>query len=108
MSFPDANIPLVRKTVKEMKEWMNKNQELKELNIVLYNIEVEKMFKEFSDEYPALFRLVLENKDLSILNQMLDTIEKINTNRIGKLDGEKLIGERLAEEYLYPVVNKKK
>ena len=108
MNFPDANIPLVRKTVKEMREWMTKNNELKEQNIVLYNIEAEKQFKQFSDDYPSLFRLVLENKDLSILNQMMDTIEKINTNKMDKLDGEKLIGERLADEYLYPVVNKKK
>ena len=108
MNFPDANIPLVRQTVLNIKEWMANNVELRNQNIVLYNIEAEKVFKQFSEEYPSLFKLVLENKDLSILNHMMDTVEKINKNKINKLDGEKLIGERLAEEYLYPVVNKKK
>jgi hypothetical protein len=108
MNFPEANIPFVRKTVSEIRKWLANNNELKEQNIVLFNIEVEKQFKQFSDDYPFLFKLILENKDLSILNQMMDTIEKINKNKIGKLDGEKLIGERLAEEYLYPVVNNKK
>ena len=108
MNFPDANIPLVRQTIKEIRDWMNNNTNLKNQNIVLYNIEAEKVFKQFSEEYPSLFKLVLEDKDLSILNHMMDTIDKINKNKINKLDGEKLIGERLADEYLYPVVNKKK
>ncbi len=108
MNFPDADIPLVRKTVREIREWMSQNSELKQTNIVFFHIEAEKKFKEFSDEYPSLFKLVLEDKNLSMLNQMMDMIEKINTNKVNKFDGEKVIGERLAEEYLYPVVNKKK
>lgn len=107
MSFPDANPNEVRKEIKLIKAWMQTEEGLKhrESGFANFKNEASKVFSKFAEDYPTVLDLVLKEDDLGILNQMLDMIEKINNKKIGKLDGEKIIGERLADEYLYPVVN---
>ena len=70
-----------------------------------FQSQATKKFSKFAEDYPTVFTLVLKEDDLGILNEMLDMIEKINNKKMNKLDGETIIGERLASEYLYPVVN---
>jgi len=109
-SFPNFD-PTIREKINEIRKWADSNEmrTLKNQNKVLFLIEAEKKYANFKEEYPTIFDLILrDNEDLSILNQMLNTIEKINANKMDKFEGEKLIGERLANEYLYPVVNNKK
>ncbi len=103
--YPEANPSKVREQVKEIREWMKNNEELQK-NQYFFRMEADKLFSNFREEYPSVYNLVITNQEMSILDQMLNTIEMINTKRMGQLDGEKLIGERLAEEYLYPVVKK--
>jgi hypothetical protein len=107
MSYPDANPNEVRKQIKSIKAWMQTEDGLKykETGYANFKNEASKVFSKFAEDYPTVLDLVLKEDDLGILNQMLDMIEKINTRKIDKLDGEKIIGERLADEYLYPVVN---
>jgi hypothetical protein len=107
MSYPDANPNEVRKEIKLIKAWMQSEEVLKYKNngFANYKNEASKVFSKFAEDYPTVFDLVLKEDDLGILNQMLDMIEKINTKKIDKFEGEKVIGEKLASEYLYPVVN---
>ena len=104
--FPEADTNTVRKYIRETREWMKNNVELQK-NQYFFKMEADKLFSNFREEYPTVYNLVINNQDISILDQMLNTIEMVNDKKMNKLDGEKLIGERLAEEYLYPVVNKK-
>jgi hypothetical protein len=107
MSYPDAKPNQVRTEIIAIKEWMNTTEvkRLKSKSFGELKNEAIKKFEKFANEYPTVMDLVLKEENLSILIQMLDMIENINGNKIDKLDGEKVIGERLAEEYLYPVVN---
>jgi len=108
--FPNFN-PNMREIINIIRKWASTEEMtiLKQKNRNKFLEEAGKTFSEFKEEYPTIFDLILrDNEDLSILNQMLNTIESINANKMDKLEGEKLIGERLANEYLYPVVEKKK
>lgn len=111
MSYPEANPNFVRQQIKEIKEWMEEDsiRVIRQQNPDGFKQLAELKFDAFFKEYPTVFKLVINvNEDLSILNNMLNMIEKINGNKIDKLEGEKIIGNRLAEEYLYPVVEQNK
>jgi hypothetical protein len=60
------------------------------------------IFPTFYETYPTLFNNIIENKDLTFLEPMLEGIKKINENKDLKDNIEKDLGEKLAEKYLYP------
>ena len=70
-----------------------------------YQDELRKLFPTFAEEYPSLFKKVILNQDLSMLDQMLKSIDDLNTGKNEK-DITTSIGESLAEKYLYPVLGK--
>ena len=49
---------------------------------------------------------MIQGDNLDYLYKMLDAKEKIE--KVVKEDAEKILGEELAEEFLYPLVNKNK
>ena len=83
-----------------------KDKEIINLNQVDRKIKLESEFTEFYDKYPSLFSQVINNGDLKRLAEMLCMIDKIKNNTVTFRDGEKLLGESLASEYIYPKVNK--
>ena len=84
-----------------------KDREIKNLDQVERKIKLESEFTEFYDKYPSLFSHVINNGDLKRLAEMLCMIDKIKNNTVTFRDGEKLLGESLAGEYIYPKVNKR-
>ncbi len=72
---------------------------------ILYQDFVRGMFPSFAKEYPILFKKVIFKEDLSNLEMMLRAIEKIQSGQDHKEITNK-IGEKLAEDYLYPVLGK--
>ena len=51
---------------------------------------------------------IVNGDDLKYLEKMLDAMESIKNNEVSKEEAEKVLGEELAEEYIYPLVNKNK
>lgn len=70
-----------------------------------YQEHLRKLFPTFAQEYPSLFKKIILNQDLSMLDQMLKSIDDLNTGKDEK-DVTTSIGESLAEKYLYPVLGK--
>ena len=100
----------IRKNVLEILEYLN-TEEIKE--IIISNPEqlkykVETKFTEFNQNYPTLVKKILQGDKLYYLDRMLDAMEAIQSNKVTKLEAEKKLGEELAEEYIYPVVDKNK
>jgi hypothetical protein len=84
-----------------------KDREIINLDQVDRKTKLESEFTEFYDKYPSLFSHVINNGDLKRLAEMLCMIDKIKNNTVTFRDGEKLLGESLAGEYIYPKVNKR-
>ena len=80
---------------------------LKMNNIELYKYRFESNFPEFNEKYPTIMKKIINGDDLKYLNKMLDALDQIDNNETTKTDAEKKIGEELAEEYIYPLINKK-
>jgi len=80
-------------------------QIIKKHSIEKYKETMKSIFPIFANEYATIFKLILNNDDLSKLYYMIDSINQIKKGR-DKDIVEKEIGEKLAEEYLYPIVGK--
>lgn len=81
--------------------------ELREKNFESYENKLKEVFPQFYKDYPSIFEKVIKEEDLSFLYLMLNHIDKIKNNENTKLDSEKIIGEALAEKYLYPIIGGK-
>jgi hypothetical protein len=101
-------IQSIRDTVEFLQQIVNteKLKEMKENNKKEYQNYLIQLFPTFYENYPTIFNNIIENKDLSFLETMLEGIMKINENKDLKDDIEKDLGEKLAEKYLYPNIKK--
>lgn len=81
---------------------------LKTSNYKQYVEEMERLFPDFSFRYYALFLQVINGEDITPLVGMLLQIDKLKRNEITIDDAEKVVGELLANRYIYPNVNANK
>jgi hypothetical protein len=104
----DHEIQSIRNTVNLLKQMINTYEfiEMKENNNKEYQNYLIQIFPTFYETYPTLFNNIIENKDLTFLEPMLEGIIKINENNDLKENIEKDLGEKLAEKYLYPNIKK--
>lgn len=98
----------ISKYITELQEFINKdeNKNLKDTNFELYKYRVESTFTEFNDKYPTIVKKILQGDNLDYLDKMLTAMDQIKKNNVTKDEVEKNLGEELAQEFLYPVVNK--
>lgn len=81
---------------------------LKDTNFELYKYRFESNFSEFNENFPTIMKKIVNGDDLKYLEKMLDAMDAIEDNKVTKEEAEKVLGEELAQEYLYPLVNKNK
>lgn len=100
----------VKDQIKIILEFANSDEQvyLKQTNFELYKYRFESNFSEFNEKYPTLMKKIVNGDDLKYLEKMLDAMESIKNNEVSKEEAEKVLGEELAEEYIYPLVNKNK
>jgi hypothetical protein len=104
----NQEIQSIRDTVEFLQQIVNteKLKEMKKDNKKEYQNYLMQLFPTFYETYPTLFDNIIENKDLTFLEPMLEGIMKINGNKDLKDGIEKDLGEKLAEKYLYPNIKK--
>jgi hypothetical protein len=104
----EQEIQSIRDTVNLLKQFINTDdfKEMKNNNNKEYQNYLIQIFPTFYEMYPTLFSNIIENKDLTFLESMLEGIIKINENKDLKDNIEKDLGEKLAEKYLYPNIKK--
>jgi hypothetical protein len=108
--FSKTDVKYILDTIIKILEKMNE-ENMKLLSKENNNLFIDKMteeFSEFSDRYYTLFRTVIDREDLTNLFKMLEMIQKIQNDKIDVKSAEKQLGEDLADQYLYPALNKNK
>ena len=108
MSFEDPEI--IIKAINIIQNIINipEMDRLLHIDFEDYENKLKSIFPQFSKEYPVIFNMIIKKEDITYLYSMFDHIRNIKTGKINKEDCEKVIGEELAEKYLYPVVDKTK
>lgn len=104
MSEVELEIKSINNTVDIIKSIIitDEYKKLRENDYLLYKNKLEAIFPTFSDNYPKLFELVINNKNLSFLDVMLKNIIDISNGEKDQREVEKKLGEDLAESFLYP------
>lgn len=74
-----------------------------------------KKYKYIHIDYSFLYNIIINNdlnnntsKEVEILNKMLQNIKDINEQKVSKFEGEKEIGELIADTYIKPMLDKNK
>ncbi len=71
--------------------------------------ELKKTYAQFVEQYPSLFKMVIENGDyLEILNRMIDAAKRVEKGEYTIEQMDKMVGEELAKEYIYPHIDMSK
>jgi hypothetical protein len=65
-----------------------------------YLEEMNNFVPKFKEEYPILFKIILENQDLSILNIFLDNIEDIDSGKKEINEVRNNLGQLLHNKYI--------
>ena len=110
MTDINQEIQSIRDTVDFLQQIINTEtlKQMKSNNNNEYQTYLIQLFPTFYESYPILFNNIIQNKDLTFLESMLEGIKKINENQDLKDSIEKDLGEKLAEKYLYPNIKKNK
>jgi len=61
---------------------------------------------EFYDEYPFLVKKIISGGDISFLYKMLSTLDNVQNGKKSFAGAELELGKNLANNYLYPAVQK--
>ena len=102
------NTQIINDNIKLIKDFINKEKfkNLKINDYDKYKSELEQLFPSFSKTYEFLFKKVINNENLDMLDNILNIMNKIKHNELSEEDGMKVFDEILAEKYLYPVLGK--
>lgn len=73
-----------------------------------FEMEIMESCPEFYQSHPFLVKKLCKRDDLSMLNKMLNQLEKVELGNTSLAGVELNLGEELANKYLYPVINKNK
>ncbi len=98
----------IRENVKSISKKINE-MELKGISDPFdFEMEIMELYPEFYQSNPFLVKKLCKRQDLSMLEKMLDQLEKVEKGNKSLASVEFTLGEELANQYLYPVVNKNK
>jgi hypothetical protein len=102
MNFSPDNIKSIKNNITMIQKFMliPDIKLLASTNQDLYKEKMKSIFTSFELNYPSLFELVISGDDLTPLEYMLSTMEKINNGETDKDRGEMSIGDHLATKYV--------
>jgi len=95
----------IKETVKLIQNIINTEEYiiLQRDDNIKYRNSLIQMFPTFADDYPILFKKIINKEDITMLTTMLNSLDEISSGKDEKQITEGL-GEHLAEKYLYPVL----
>lgn len=98
---------LIKETVELLKIFKQNNMH-KFGDPALLDQYLRSIFKSFCQKYEPIYKMVLTTDDLTLLDEMITSILDVCDGKENFENAKKLYGERLAEKYVYPHVDKKK
>tara|TARA_B100001121_G_scaffold308569_1_gene332990 strand:+ start:6048 stop:6401 length:354 start_codon:yes stop_codon:yes gene_type:complete len=94
-----------------VKELRNVIERIKNINIKIYSKTLEEKedyffknhYEDIMKHYPFLVSQICSGKDLDKLEYMLNSLEQVENGNSSKDEMDKVVGERLADEYIKPL-----
>ena len=100
-----SNLNDTKENIEKVREIIEKNKDKTDLE---KEIEVLTEMPEFYESCPYLVKRLCQGKDMAMLDKMLKSLEKVEKGEATLAGTEAVLGEELAEQYLYPSIKKNK
>jgi hypothetical protein len=101
------DVYLIRQTVQTISDKI-KQMELSGITDSFdFEMKIMELYPEFYQSNPFLVKKIARREDLSMLDKMLQQLENVESGNKSLASVELKLGEELADQYLYPVINKK-
>ena len=99
------NLNTVKEKINQINKYINSQG-----NKEVFQIEMELMDKypEFYEKYPFLVKKLCKKDDISMLYTMIENLESIEKGDTSMASVEYNLGNKLADKYLKPVLDKEK
>ena len=94
-----SNLNDTKENIKKVCEIIEKHKEKADLE---KEIEVLTAMPEFYEACPYLVKRLCRGQDMAMLDKMLKSLEKVEKGEATLAGTEAVLGEELAEQYLYP------
>lgn len=98
----------IRENVKNIRNRINQMELEGKSDPFDFEMDILETFPEFYQSHPFLVKKLCKRDDLTMLNKMLGELEKVESGDKSLAGVELRLGDELANQYLYPVINKKK
>ena len=103
----DFNVLGIRAHVKMMQTVIQQMKQEGKNDPFDHEMTLLETFPEFYQQHPFLVKKICSGGDLSMLTKMLDNLEQVQEGNKSLASVELNLGNELANEFLYPVINKK-
>jgi hypothetical protein len=100
------NINLIKETINKINIIINDMKSKGNNDILEHELEIMHTYPEFYDSYPFLVKKICKGGDLNMLETMFKNLEKVESGENSLAGVELKLGQKLAAQYLDPVVNK--
>lgn len=102
------DLTFVRDNVKLINQRINKLELEGITNSFDFEMDIMESHPEFYQSHPFLVKKLCKREDISMLDKMLNQLEIVESGNKSLSGVEVKLGEELASEYLYPVIDKSK
>ena len=92
---PGARANYVRDMIRDLKAHVNEGRSVEEIKAV-------PALAKFAQDYPELFKKVIQRQDLSHLSVMLGALDKMETGALSQHQASILVGQRLVDKIVKP------
>jgi len=96
----------IQALVRDMDTSMRQHKRLKQSDPAAYRTKIVDSNKRLYDEFPTIFEMHIEGKLDGTFFEMLKLRQKIEKGEMTEDEASKIIGQKLFDRYVGPVVNK--
>jgi hypothetical protein len=95
---PGARANYIRDMIRELTTLVNAGKTPEEIKAV-------PLLAKFAQDYPELFKKVIQRQDLSHLGVMLNALDKMEAGALSQHEASILVGQRLVDKFVKPQLN---
>jgi hypothetical protein len=105
---PENNVELesVKVILSTIDQYKRKFLLSNKMTVEQFDESMSHLFPTFKENYPTLYKITLQQIDISLAYIMLDKMIAINNGKENMDDVRNDLGEHLAKKYVYPAVGK--
>lgn len=93
---PAQRATFIRKMLRDIAEWMAKG---------VSEEDIRKRVPQFIEEYPELFKKIIQRQDLSPIQNMLSMLDRMAKGNLSQHQASVIVGKKLVDRYVTPQLN---